>query len=153
MAEGSIGNMKLPDYDVEYLLFGTLLVIGNKLQVLGDNFFEEITAKQWFVLCMLEIFGDRHPTLKELSEAMGSSHQNVKQLVLKLEKKGYLQLREDEEDRRKMRIIATQQTKVLAQKYGEKQQEFMKNLFRDMDNKDLSGTLRTLTKLIENMEG
>lgn len=145
-------KIKMPDYDKEYLLFGTLLIIGNRLQALGDNLYEEITAKQWFVLCMLDVFGEEHPTLKELSEAMGSSHQNVKQLVLKLESKGYVTLEADAADKRKMRIATTSQMKIFEQKYGAKQHQFMKQIFSNMNSDEIACTLKTLLQMIENME-
>ena len=40
-------------------------------------------------------------TVKELAEIMGSSHQNVKQILLKLEKKGVVYITADERDKRK----------------------------------------------------
>ena len=84
-----IREEKYQKYDDEFLMFGLLFVLGNKLQVIGDSFYEEITSKQWFVLVMLGVLGD-NPTLNELSEGMGSSHQNVKQLLVKLQEKGYV---------------------------------------------------------------
>ena len=38
---------------------------------------------------------------------MGSSHQNVKQILLKLEKKGFVSISVDEQDKRKQRIELT----------------------------------------------
>ena len=37
--------------------------------------------------------------IKELAEIMGISHQNVKQILLKLEKKGFVRISVDEQDR------------------------------------------------------
>src|SRR5690606_30690673 len=42
--------------------------------------------------------------IKELAEIMGISHQNVKQILLKLEKKGFVRISVDEQDKRKQRI-------------------------------------------------
>jgi len=143
--------MKLPEYDDAYLMFGMLFVIGNRLQVIGDDFYEEITSKQWFVLTMLEVLGDEYPTLSELSDAMGSSHQNVKQLVLKLESKGYVTMFTDDKDRRKMRICRTEKSQEIKDKYSGKQQDFMKMLFGNMDKDALKSAVATLVQLEENM--
>lgn len=43
------------------------------------------------------------PTVNELADIMGSSHQNVKQILLKLEKKGFVYIAVDENDKRKQR--------------------------------------------------
>lgn len=144
--------MKIPEYNNEYLMFGMMFVIGNRLQVIGDKFYEEITAKQWFVIAMLEVFEENYPTLNDLSDALGSSHQNVKQLIIKLENKGYVTTFLDEEDRRKMRIRMTQKCVVFKDKYGHKQQEFMKQLFKGIDEKALKTTVATLVQFENNMK-
>jgi DNA-binding MarR family transcriptional regulator len=143
--------MNLPDYDDEHMLFGMLHVLGNRLQVLGDNFYDEITAKQWLLLVMLEIYGEAYPTLNELSDAMGSSHQNVKQLVVKLESKGYVAMFTDTKDRRKTRILMKDKCQELNQKYNTKQQEFMRKLFKDIDKKELKYAVKTLIQLEKNI--
>ena len=86
--------MELKNYPAPYVLFGALLAMGNRLQAAGDRFYDEITTKQWFVLAVLETFS-APPTLGELARGVGSSHQNVKQLVLKLQQKGYVALAQD----------------------------------------------------------
>ena len=89
--------MELKNYPAPYVLFGSLLAMGNRLQAAGDRFYDEITTKQWFVLAVLETFS-APPTLGELARGVGSSHQNVKQLVLKLQQKGYVALAQDGRD-------------------------------------------------------
>jgi len=144
--------MQIPDYEEDYLLFGMLFVLGNKLQAIGDVFFDEISSKQWFMLVCLELLSSKSPTINELSEVMGSSHQNVKQIALKLEKSGFVKLEKDEEDRRKLRISMTDQCKNFGKKYEEKEKVFMQQLFSDIPKEDLSIVVKTLLKLEENME-
>lgn len=145
-------GFEFPDYGEEYMLFGMMFVLGNKLQVIGDSFYDEITTKQWFVLLMLEVFGNNPPTLSELSMASGSSHQNTKQLVLKLEKKGYVEFYTDSKDKRKIRIRATSNCNELTKKYNIKQQEFMKKLFEGIDKKNIKIALKTLIQFEQNLE-
>ncbi len=144
--------MQIPDYEEDYLLFGMLFVLGNKLQAIGDVFFDEISAKQWFMLVCLELFPGKSPTINELAEVMGSSHQNVKQIALKLEKSGFVKLEKDQEDKRKLRVAMTEQCKSFGKKYEEKEKEFMQQLFCDIPKEDLAVAVRTLLKLEENME-
>lgn len=143
---------EFPHYDDEYMIFGMMFLLGNKLQVIGDSFYEEITTKQWFVLLMLEVFEENAPTLNELSDAMGSSHQNTKQLVLKLEKKGYIETYTDSKDKRKIRIGVTPNYNKLVDKYRVKQQGFMKLLFQDIKKEDMKVTLKTLLQFEKNLE-
>ena len=39
--------MELKNYPAPYVLFGSLLAMGNRLQAAGDRFYDEITTKQW----------------------------------------------------------------------------------------------------------
>ena len=120
--------MELKNYPAPYVLFGSLLAMGNRLQAAGDRFYDEITTKQWFVLAVLENFS-APPTLGELARGVGSSHQNVKQLVLKLQQKGYVALAQDGRDARKNRVHRTPKCAELPEKYGARQQEFMRALY------------------------
>lgn len=144
--------MKFPDFDDRYTVFGMLFVLGNRLQVIGDRFYEEITAKQWFVLVMLELLGENHPDLNGLSEAVGSSHQNVKQLVLKLEQKGYVELYTDESDKRKCMIRITDKCDEIRVKYRGRQNKFMQTLFEGIEPETLKHAANAMLKLEENME-
>ena len=144
--------MKKPDYPTEYLIFGLLFMIDNRLQTVGDGFFEEITARQWFLLAMLELF-DKAPTLGALSEAMGCTHQNTRQLAARLERSGLVKLERDERDGRRLRIKATGKSKQLGEKYREKQEFFMQTLFQDINKPQKEALLAALEKLIENLEG
>ncbi|WP_040951913.1 MarR family winged helix-turn-helix transcriptional regulator, partial [Gorillibacterium massiliense] len=76
-------------------IFGGLFVLANKLQAIGDRELGEITTKQWFLMMMIEQWGEEPPTLSELAKEMGSSRQNLKQLALKLQEKGFLSIEKD----------------------------------------------------------
>jgi len=96
----------LENMDPRYLVFGSIFMLSNRLQNVMDQNATDLTAKQWFVLMMLGMF-DAPPTLKQLATMCDSSHQNIKQLVIKLEKKGFVRIENDLTDRRSIRIAAT----------------------------------------------
>lgn len=50
----------------EKFIFGGLFLLTNKLQVRGDQLFEEdgITLRQWFLTVMILQFRDKSPTLE-----------------------------------------------------------------------------------------
>ena len=56
------------------------------------------------LLACLELF-EAPPTLGELADALGCSHQNTKQLALKLAAKRYVRLVRDEADARRTRVV------------------------------------------------
>ena len=65
-------------------IFASLFLLANKLQTVGDRWDETITFKQWLLLIMIIQFKGSYPTLTETAELIGTSRQNMKQLVLKL---------------------------------------------------------------------
>ena len=96
------------EMDGRYALFGLLFALQNRLQAVGDTFYEEITCKQFFLMACMNLFQEEAPTVQDLAQVMGSSHQNVKQIINKLEQKGFVSVAPDEEDRRKLRISLTE---------------------------------------------
>lgn len=145
--------MKLPAYDNQHLLFGMIIRVANGLQVLGDRLFEEITMKQWFVLIMLRVFEEEYPTINELAEEVGSSHQNVKQLILKLEEKGYVEIFTDEKDKRKKRVKPTGKWDQIELKYMQKEAQQTKELFKGIDEELLSQAVQAILQFSKNLEG
>jgi len=133
------------------MIFGTIFALNNRIQCMGDRFYKEITIKQLFIILVLQLFGDYEPTLKELSDAAGSSYQNIKQIVLKLEKLNIVEITSDGHDKRKMRIKATEKCNVLLGKYDEKAQQFLNILFDGIAPNDLESTLATLRKMEHNL--
>ena len=69
-----------------YFLLGLLSAFENRFQAMADSAIKEISWKQFFAIICINLC-KTSPTVKELAEIMGSSHQNVKQILLKLEKK------------------------------------------------------------------
>ena len=137
--------------DTRFALFGYFFAMSNRLQTVGDRFYEEITCKQFFLMICLRLFENGAPTINELSEIMGCSHQNVKSIAGKLEEKGYLEIRPDSDDARKLRIRLTSKADSLAQKYQKKELDFIDMLFTGISDKQIEATFKTLEKMEENI--
>lgn len=141
-----------PDRDDRYIIFALIFLLSNRLQTIGDSFFNEVSTKQWFVLVVLDVMKDYPPTLNELSQAVGSSHQNVKQLVLKLEQKGYVELYKDEEDARRLRIKPTPKSAEFNQAYHKKNNLFVQQLFSSFNETELSVTKKVMSALGDTLD-
>lgn len=138
--------------DSPYFLLGLLSEFNNRYQAKADTFFEEISWKQFFAIICIDLCKEA-PTLKELSELMGSSHQNVKQILLKLESKGFVQMLVDEKDKRKQRIILTEKTRDFCKTHDEESAIIVGQIFKDINPKDLETTIRTIIQMDENLKG
>ncbi len=68
----------------------------------------DLTTRQWLLLAVLtKSFPGRSPSLSEAAEKYGSSRQNVKQIALGLEARGFVRLVPDRDDGRTTRIELT----------------------------------------------
>ena len=88
--------------------------------------------RQQFLLSCLNLFDDYNPTLHELARVFGSSYQNIRKIAKQLEDEGYLEIRKDSLDRRKLRIILNKE------KFSE-HQEVMKEDCSNFSNALISG--------------
>lgn len=144
MSRSNISSM-----DKKYALFGMLFALTNNLQTTMDAIMPEITTKQWFILAGLSIFNEP-PTLSQLAEVCGTSHQNTKQLVLKLEAKGFVKVQKDENDNRALRISADKKAFEWQTQIQEEENAFMERLFLGTTENGIKTTLEILMKIEEN---
>lgn len=139
-----------------HFIFGTILQMANKMDTLLDRALHKhnLTAKQWFLLAALYYFFESPPTVKELAKEMGSSHQNVKQIALKLERKGMLKLEKDKKDLRAVRIIPTEKfddwTKDTEAENDRNQ--FMADFYHDIGKEELKAARFFLSQITRNLE-
>lgn len=146
LEEEKSGMVDFSETGDTFFLIGMLNQFMNRFQAAGDHFFEEISWKQCFVIICLGLFKEP-PTLKELANMMGCSHQNVKQMLIKLERLGFVEIKIDEKDKRKQRIILTKKAAAFSENYAKPSEAFMAQLFEDIDEKALSVTIHTFIKL------
>lgn len=126
--------------------------LSSRIQTIGDREFEDVTMKQLFLMIALDMFA-QPPTLKEMGDLIGCSYQNVKRMAESLQKKGYLIIRQDETDKRKLRLVGTAKKEELAEAKQEAMLAFMANLYRGIPKEDLRITLKTLMKMDQNLGG
>ncbi len=138
--------------DKQYM-FGALLMIANKMDTLLERDLKEfgVTSKQWFLSIVVDSLFESSPTLKEVAKEMGSSHQNIKQVALKLQEKSLLQLVKDKKDKRVTRIIMTQESNEFWKKTQPKGEQFSNALFADINEEDITSAARVLRKIMENL--
>ena len=123
----------------------------NRFQAVADSTMKEISWKQFFALICINMCKEK-PTVKELAEIMGSSHQNVKQILLKLEKKGFVSITADESDKRKLRIELTEYCKEFCAKNDEMAMNIMRKMFEGVSNEQLQVTIQTIIHIEDNLK-
>ena len=134
-----------------YFLLGLLSAFENRFQAVADSAMKEISWKQFFAVICINLCKDK-PTVKELAEIMGSSHQNVKQILLKLEKKGFVHITVDESDKRKQRIELTDYCREFCAKNDEMTVNIMRKMFEGVSEEQLQVTIKTIIQIENNLK-
>ena len=135
----------------EYL-FGSIFLLSNKLQALGDGYLEEVTLKQWLLLIMIHVMDRDQPSVTEVADFMGGTRQNVRKMLEVLEGKSFVTLSANSLDRRTLSVALTPKTEQLFVRFQAKGDAFLDRLFDGIPPEDLEATRRTVEALFENME-
>lgn len=140
----------IPD---DAMIFGLLLIISNKMNTLLEREFKEfdVTTKQWFLSETINSIFKSPPTLKDVANAMGSSHQNVKQVAIKLQQKGLLTLEKDKKDARVTRLKMTEMSHDFWKQTDLKGSTFRAKIFKGIDTSDMARTRYILKKMLSNL--
>ncbi|NTV64050.1 MAG: MarR family transcriptional regulator [Oscillochloris sp.] len=111
-----------------------------------------LTTRQWLLLALIEkAFPGQQPTLSEAARVHGSSRQNIKQLALQLESRGFLQLLADPDDQRALRLQLTDKIAIFNQPVEiARQQALLAEIFADFSSADLATLLDLLHRLLVN---
>ena len=135
----------------EYL-FGSIFLLANRLQTLGDGYLEEVTLKQWLLLIMIHVMDRDQPSVTEVADFMGSTRQNVRKMLEVLEGKSFVTLSANSLDRRTLSVALTPKTEQLFVRFQAKGDAFLDRFFDGIPPEDLEATRRTVEALFENME-
>ena len=111
-----------------------------------------VTTKQWFLSIVVDRLFEDPPTMKQAAYAMGSSHQNIKQLALKLHKKGLLRLDKDAQDARLMRLSLTPEGQQLWQTVRLQRDPFQERLFEGISAEELKTVRGVMERLLHNID-
>lgn len=144
-------NVNFTGIPSSYFLLGLLSAFDNRFQAMADRTMGEITWKQFFAIICVNLCKES-PTIMELAEIMGSSHQNVKQILLKLEKKGFVKLVVDEKDKRKQRIVLTDYCREFCNKNDEATGLIMQKMFDGISEEQLQITIQTIIQIEDNLK-
>ena len=131
-------------------MIGLMNRFNNQFQVLADETVEELSWKQVFFLNCVTLFGEP-PSIKDMADLVGCSHQNAKQILLKLEKGGFVIMEQDENDRRRQRIKMTHKAEAFRKEFDEPSRCVMERIFAGVGAEELETTIRVITQLDNNL--
>lgn len=141
-----IGMYDFERMDKRLIAYVNIFICANRLQAIMDSGLEDITAKQWLAVTMIDAFPEP-PTLGQLSEMSGVTRQSMRQIVDRLIDKGFLEVVRDQKDGRAIRLVKTEAANHIRTKKADQNQAFVFRLFDCLTEKETAAYCSALEKL------
>lgn len=127
-------------------IFRALVLVTNALRATLDERLAEddLTTQQAAVLNVAQ----RRPSIKDCAALLSTSHQNVKQIALVLERKGFLRIVPDESDGRVKRLVTTKKNDRYWAKRNPGDHAATLEAFDDLSAAEASELFRLLGKVL-----
>jgi DNA-binding MarR family transcriptional regulator len=132
--------------------YATLFSIANKLQVFADNSFKNMTTRQFMAMIAIMHLPSDQTTLINIARKLGTTKQNVKQIISLIENKGYVTIVPSSTDKRAVNIKVTELGQKVGTECAEKSLVLFNDLFKEFSTRDME-TLWGLLKKLYRFDG
>ena len=134
--------------------FPLILFLSHRIEYITDSELrkDDLTSKQFLVLVAIERLYDRPPSISELAESLSTTHQNIKQIALQLQRKGFISMRKDEIDKRRRRLEVTNKNKEYWDSRAKEHETIVLSLFDSLPDKEVVDFHSFLLKLVAGTE-
>lgn len=128
-------------------IYATLTATTGKIETNADKYYKGLTSRQYMTILAILHLQPHETTLKNIAQKLGTTKQNVTQMVNAIEKKGYIVISPSEVDKRAINMKITDagiQAIVECSKLGVM---FLTDVFQDFDEEEMEILWRLLKKL------
>jgi DNA-binding MarR family transcriptional regulator len=136
----------------QQFIFGSVFLLANKLQLLGDRVTQELTLKQWFLLIIIQQMDNKFPNYNDIAKAVGTSRQNVSKMIAVLHKKGMVELHQSMTDQRAIYVTLTQKCFDYFSSKENAGNMLLDMLFSGTSSAETEQTAMMMEKLLQNAE-
>jgi DNA-binding MarR family transcriptional regulator len=126
--------------------FRLILLLAQELRTLMDQLLRQdgLTTQQAVLTTIIDTLGE--PSIKQAADALGTTHQNVKQLAASLERKGFIRITQDTSDARVRRLATTPKSHTTWQRRAAADQQHVLEWFSDLSQHEAETLLELLLK-------
>ncbi|WP_085832915.1 MarR family winged helix-turn-helix transcriptional regulator [Clostridium merdae] len=129
-------------------VYSSLISVSNKLQTAGDKYCTPFTSRQYMTVLAILHLPEEETTIVNIANKLGSTKQNITQLVSSLEKKGSVAIGPSKKDKRAVNVCVTELgMQTMLSCAGKISVDLMADLFADFDEKELELLWRLQKKL------
>jgi DNA-binding MarR family transcriptional regulator len=136
-----------PDHATRIGTFRLVVLLAQELRTLMDQLLraDGLTTQQAALITVVEAIGA--PSLSEAAGALGTTHQNAKQIAVALERKGFLRIGTDDGDRRVRRLVATAKSRAYWKQRSPSDEEAVLRWFADLSEREAETLFELLLRV------
>ena len=138
------------NFEPPFILIALMSRFVNRYQSAANAFFKEVSWQQMFFLNGVTLFKEA-PSIKDMADFLGCTHQNANKLYAKLLQDGYIVSQQDENDRRKQRLFLTDKTKVFLADNKVGSSERVKEIFSVVSDDEMEILIDAMAKLTDHL--
>ena len=133
-----------------FVLIALMSRFVNRYQSAANAFFKELSWQQMFFLNGVTLFKEA-PSIKNMADFLGCTHQNANKLYSKLLQDEYIVSQQDENDHRKQRIYLTEKARNFLADNKVGSLENVKEIFSVVSDDEIEILIDTIAKLTESV--
>ena len=107
---------------------------------------------KFLLIAAVEKGFDRPPSLKEVAYALVTSHQNIKQIANQLQRKGFIALEKDSDDRRVTRLNVTEKNRRYWDSRAGEHEKIVLGVFSFLSEKEIVFLHSTVNKMLSGLD-
>ena len=128
-------------------IYATLFSLSNKLQIQGDRYLGALTSRQLMTMIAIVHLPKEQTSLNAIAQKLGTTKQNVKQLVTALEKKNLITMKSSDSDKRAYTVEITEHGKEVLIESNERGMSFFADIFKEFSIDELETFWGLMKKL------
>ncbi|MGY5872221.1 MAG: MarR family transcriptional regulator [Candidatus Thorarchaeota archaeon] len=134
--------------------FGFIFLLSRRFEYVTDQALakDELTTKQLLTLIAIERGFQTIPSISQVAEVLSTTHQNVKKIALQLEKKKFIEIVRDENDKRRLLLKTTERNQEYWSSRASEHLQAIQDLFSPLSANEIHSFNLLLKKLLEGIE-
>ncbi|MFW9918115.1 MAG: hypothetical protein ACFFED_00790 [Candidatus Thorarchaeota archaeon] len=134
--------------------FGLLFLLSQRFEYMTDSVLRDdnLTTKQLLTLISIGSVFDHVPSISEVAEVMSTSHQNIKKIAVQLQRRRFVEIIDDDKDRRKKRLRTTKENDDFWSQRAQDHTNSLMQLFSSLTKQELFTFHSLVTKLIDSTD-
>ncbi|MHA1424262.1 MAG: MarR family winged helix-turn-helix transcriptional regulator [Candidatus Thorarchaeota archaeon] len=130
--------------------FAMVFLLSQRFEYIANRSLKRdgLTTKQFLAIAAIEKGFDSPPSISEVGEFLSTSHQNVKQIADQLERKGFIKIEKDSDDRRRLLLKVTKKNKEYWESKAEEHIAEVRRLFDSLTQREIDVFYNIVAKLL-----